>query len=39
MTRLSADSMGAQVLVYCEAYAAAAIVLYTGMMKVQVPGN
>ena len=36
VTRLSADSIGAVVLVYCGAYAAVAIVLYMGMMRFQV---
>lgn len=39
VTRLSADSIGAQVLVYCGGYAAAAIVLYAGMRKFQISGS
>lgn len=37
-TRLSADSIGAQALVYCGMYVSAAIVLYAGMMKFQISG-
>lgn len=38
VTRLSADSIGAQALVYCGAYGAVAVVLYMGMMRFQVSG-
>lgn len=37
--RLSADSIGAQALVYCAMYAGAAIVLYAGMMKFRISGS
>ncbi len=36
VTRLSADSIGTQALVYCGMYAVVAVALYMGMMRFQV---
>src|SRR5659263_111191 len=38
VTRLAADSIGAEALVFCGMYAVVAVVLYMGMMRFQVSG-